>query len=444
MPTLQQNYLKSKDRYRSNMLRIIVVLNLITCAILCVYRIIFPGSDELVYFGFVGTLAIIQGVIWRCLQQRNLQIAGWLAVTPTWLFIAHGSYVSGGIYASVIMAFVFPILLAGILLGTRATIGFLILTLVHVLFLLWIDLAGYLPYAPARDLPFRLFVIFVIFIPMTILFVYHLTNWERAEDENLQLQLEAERANLQLQLEAERMAVYRQLTQDIAHDLRTPLTVMMTKSYLARKKYEKGQDIAPSLEALDGYIGNMRDTLEDFFELALLDHQRYRKPPMGEVTVNSLVQDVLASVENHARQKNITLTLNTSEASRVCGNEQQLRRVVRNLIQNAIQYSYENDFVCVDIVQDSQEVFIRIRDNGIGVAPEHHDKIFERFYRVNAARTKDEYTGSGIGLAIAQKVVKAHHGIINVESDLGVGSTFTIVLPSFEDAKAKSANLFYA
>jgi two-component system sensor histidine kinase SenX3 len=100
-----------------------------------------------------------------------------------------------------------------------------------------------------------------------------------------------------------------------------------------------------------------------------------------------------------------------------------------NLVENAVKYSNENSTVDVDISDTEDHVVVRVSDTGVGIAPEHVDRIFERFYRVDDARSRDT-GGSGLGLAIVRHVAIMHRGEVVVESTLGRGSTFSFIVPA--------------
>jgi signal transduction histidine kinase len=113
----------------------------------------------------------------------------------------------------------------------------------------------------------------------------------------------------------------------------------------------------------------------------------------------------------------------------VLGDEEQLFQLVANLVGNAIHYTPKHGQVLVTLGGDDRQVVIRVQDTGIGIAPEAQARIFERFYRVNRDRSRAT-GGSGLGLAIALAIAQAHQGTIQVQSDLGRGSTFTVKLPA--------------
>jgi signal transduction histidine kinase len=112
----------------------------------------------------------------------------------------------------------------------------------------------------------------------------------------------------------------------------------------------------------------------------------------------------------------------------VQGDNERLRRVLLNLVENGIKYTPSGGRMTISLQRDGDWVFLRVTDTGIGLSPEDREKIFERFYRSPTARSLDE-GGAGLGLCIARSIVEAHGGEIRVESSPGMGSAFTVLLP---------------
>lgn len=142
--------------------------------------------------------------------------------------------------------------------------------------------------------------------------------------------------------------------------------------------------------------------------------------------VISFLQETVNEMQTAAEQRNVTLRLegDTSHSIDVYGDKERLHQVIVNLINNAVKYSEPKDLVTVTYNDQRDFVEISIRDTGIGIAPQHLPRIFERFYRVDRDRSR-EVGGTGLGLAIAKHIVEAHEAEFKVVSEIGVGSTFT-------------------
>jgi signal transduction histidine kinase len=149
-----------------------------------------------------------------------------------------------------------------------------------------------------------------------------------------------------------------------------------------------------------------------------------RKP----VRLDLLATDVAESTESLAIERDITVVVDAQEPVLVLGDEVRLIQVILNLLQNALTYTNAGGRVSLIVEAGDKNALLTVRDTGIGIAPEHLEHIFERFYRADAARSRAD-GGSGLGLAIVDWIVRAHKGTISVESQPGKGTTFTVSLP---------------
>jgi signal transduction histidine kinase len=124
----------------------------------------------------------------------------------------------------------------------------------------------------------------------------------------------------------------------------------------------------------------------------------------------------------------LTVDIQMQQPLSVLGDEEQLYRLVANLVGNAIHYTATGGKICINLTREDRHALIRVKDTGMGISPKEQARIFERFYRVNSDRSRAT-GGSGLGLAIAMAIAHAHQGTIQVQSQLGQGSTFTLKLP---------------
>ena len=221
-----------------------------------------------------------------------------------------------------------------------------------------------------------------------------------------------------------------QFTTDAAHELRTPLAaVRATLESLTRMPNFSEAEARDILKVIERQNLRLSELVSDLLFLSRLDKQMLK----GDRHL-CLLQDIIADIEEElaalALQKEITLTkdIKLLTSVEVMGNEEQLYRMIFNLVANAINYTPTNGHVAVSLDYSNQKALIQIKDTGIGIAPEHQSKIFDRFYRVVGDRSRHS-GGSGLGLAIAKAIAKAHQGNIKVQSELNKGSTFTIQLP---------------
>ena len=217
------------------------------------------------------------------------------------------------------------------------------------------------------------------------------------------------------------------LTNDMAHELRTPLTTI--QAYLEAMDDGVVELSRENLALVLGETQRLGELLEGLQELGKLE-----KPALKHesVDVADTLGAVVASLGIVAEDKGLTLSFDhPKEPLRIQGDEDMLATAFRNVISNAIKYTLAGGSVVVRASASDSQVEIEIRDTGIGIEAQELPFIFERFYRTDASRSR-ETGGTGIGLAVTAEVIKGHGGRIEVQSEPGVGSTFTIYLPKGE------------
>jgi heavy metal sensor kinase len=219
----------------------------------------------------------------------------------------------------------------------------------------------------------------------------------------------------------------RQFTSDASHELRTPLTVMKGETELVLRRPRPLENYQLVLESNLEEIDRMTRIVDELLFLSRAD--------MGEVKMDSVPVALEALVEDIHRQatllgqdRNIEVVLGTVMPAVVQGDELRLRELLLNLVENAVKYSHPGGKVEIALVTDGQQAILSVSDQGIGIAPEDHPRIFDRFFRTDEARAHTK-KGTGLGLAICSWIAEFHKGRINVQSNPGHGSTFTVTLP---------------
>ncbi|MDJ0570426.1 MAG: ATP-binding protein, partial [Pleurocapsa sp. MO_192.B19] len=191
-------------------------------------------------------------------------------------------------------------------------------------------------------------------------------------------------------------------------------------------------EVKDSLEVIERQNNRMSNLVADLLTLSRIDRGIDNQPSQkcDRVTLNDLINDIAEEFAALALASNIELKIDirVSKPLQVQGNESQLYRLVADLVINAIQYTSEKGIVTIILETNNRHAIIRIRDTGIGIPTAEQSRIFERFYRVSSDRSR-RTGGSGLGLAIALAIAQGHQGSIQVQSELGKGSTFTIRLP---------------
>ncbi|MGF9963456.1 two-component system histidine kinase PnpS [Bacillus rhizoplanae] len=217
---------------------------------------------------------------------------------------------------------------------------------------------------------------------------------------------------------------------NVSHELKTPITSIKGFSEtLLDGAMENQQFLEHFLHIILKESDRMQMLIEDLLDLSKIEQQGFRLD-MGVVDLKGLLEEVGMILENKASDKDIRLHVDVNEHISVVGDAGRLKQVFINLMNNAILYTPAGGIVSARLSYDSQNVYIKVSDTGIGIEKEEIPRIFERFYRVDKARSRNT-GGTGLGLSIVKHLVEAHHGMITVESEIGVGTTFTVTLQKY-------------
>lgn len=220
----------------------------------------------------------------------------------------------------------------------------------------------------------------------------------------------------------------KQFTADASHELRSPLMAIKTNADVALKYPEGMRDSdAEKFSAIASATNQMTRLTESLLLLARTDKVIIlQKEP---VNISFMLSDLMELYEPQGREKGLIWQEQLEPDLYLLGDQTLLRQLFTNLLQNALHYTSTGGSIIVKASKAKSKLMVKIEDTGVGIAPEHLDRIFERFWRVDKSRSYQ--TGkSGLGLAIAKEIVRLHQGNISVESKLGVGSCFTVVLPT--------------
>lgn len=220
-----------------------------------------------------------------------------------------------------------------------------------------------------------------------------------------------------------------QFTADAAHEFRTPLAAMHSTIEAAIKLQQEPKSSTGILDILKRQNRRLSQLVGDLLLLTRID----QKQLIGEYQsccLNDLISDLIEELAFLAVETQVSLSkqMQVSEKLYVMGNEEQLYRLISNLIVNAIQATPSGGKVTVFLENSDFYAIIKVQDTGIGIAIEHQKRIFDRFYRIDRHRSRTS-GGSGLGLAIAQAIAQAHKGTIHLQSQPELGSTFTVRLP---------------
>lgn len=217
----------------------------------------------------------------------------------------------------------------------------------------------------------------------------------------------------------------RQFLADASHELRTPLTSIRGFAELYRRGgAPPGPELDETMSRIEQEAARMGLLVEDLLLLAALDEER----PLHRTRVDLLAVAADTVRDAHVRSPHRTVTLTDFEPVTVSGDEHRLRQVTANLVTNALQHTPPSAEVAVRVCADNHTAVLEVSDTGPGVPPEHAEHIFERLYRADPSRARS-HGGAGLGLAIANSIVKAHGGRIELANKPGAGATFRVLLP---------------
>ena len=215
---------------------------------------------------------------------------------------------------------------------------------------------------------------------------------------------------------------------DASHELRTPLAVLRGETEVALEQERATAEYKESLALIKDEAERLSRIVEDLF---LLARQPIDAPSMVRETVrlDELVADCARAAQVLAKQKGLRLKIDGSlPAITLNGDDEMLKRMLLNLLDNAVKYTPRGGEIEIELASQNGDAFIMVTDNGIGIPAKEQPRIFDRFYRVDKARSR-ALGGAGLGLSIARWIVAGHGGSLSVESAPGRGSVFTVKLP---------------
>ena len=212
---------------------------------------------------------------------------------------------------------------------------------------------------------------------------------------------------------------------NISHELRTPIGAvsLMAENLMAATE---NTDVARMASVIFGEVTRLNDTVGDLLELARIEFDGLANTQ--EVDLVKVVEEATGRLRSAALAKSVMISIENYPAVVILADRAQLVSAVGNLLDNAIKFSPNGSIVKVSIETHDDEVRIVVADNGPGISEEHLSRIFERFYRVDDARSRAT-GGAGLGLAVVRHIALLHGGDVSVESTLGEGSRFALSLP---------------
>jgi two-component system phosphate regulon sensor histidine kinase PhoR len=221
--------------------------------------------------------------------------------------------------------------------------------------------------------------------------------------------------------------VRQEFLSNVSHELRTPLTAILTFVETLESAPTDEENSKRFLSIIRKNAARMHNLIDDILELSAIEAGTV-KLETRDAELSAMVDDVLDSLESQASSRRVTLTNKVEPGTMVRVDPTRLEQMLTNLIENAIKFNREGGTVVVDYEENEDRSRILVEDTGEGIPAQHLERLFERFYRVDRARSR-EMGGTGLGLAIVKHLARAHGGEVGVVSKLGEGTTFSIELP---------------
>ena len=220
-----------------------------------------------------------------------------------------------------------------------------------------------------------------------------------------------------------------QFVANISHELKTPLTSI--KGFAETLRYVDDDETRNKfLDIIDEESDRLARLIHDI--LILYDIEQNRDPVYEAFSTKDIIQNVELLVMREAKAKNISVDIDIEEDVELIGDRDKFKQMLLNLVYNAVKYTEANGAVVVSSIKEKNNLIIKVKDTGIGISKDDLPRIFERFYRVDKARSRNS-GGTGLGLAIVKHIAISFNGTIDVKSTLGKGTTFIITIPISRD-----------
>jgi two-component system sensor histidine kinase/response regulator len=220
-----------------------------------------------------------------------------------------------------------------------------------------------------------------------------------------------------------------QLMLKIAHELRAPIAASVSYVNLIARGYIKGDEVKPTLARIQERLEEMLDLIADLLELSRLKQAKVQVD--GETSPQDaavLVERLCEFFREQAAEKKLDFQVNILARPTIIADQDHLRQLWTNLISNAIKYTPEGGRILVTLQADENRLIGSVQDTGIGIAAEDMNNLFQEFFRTDQAKASGEI-GTGLGLSIVKQIVDSYGGEIKVDSQLGEGTRFTVILP---------------
>ena len=215
--------------------------------------------------------------------------------------------------------------------------------------------------------------------------------------------------------------IRREFSANVSHELKTPITTILGYSQIINKGIAKPEDIKGFSEKIEKEASRLVKLIDDIIKLSRLDDEENADISMQKIHLKSVIDNTVEQLSDSIEKKNISIIYDGGDTV-IEGNPVQISELVYNLCENAIKYNKDGGNVTISVGEKS----FSVADTGIGISPEYHARVFERFFRVDKSRSKS-VNGTGLGLSIVKHIAKCHDAEIKLESEPGIGTKISVI-----------------
>jgi two-component system sensor histidine kinase SenX3 len=231
-------------------------------------------------------------------------------------------------------------------------------------------------------------------------------------------------------------SIRRDFVANASHELKTPVSTIIASSEALQIALDRGDQSAVGFaERIEGSARQLDRLVSDLLDLSRLEKE---VPDMVPVRLDHLVRDEVERMRSEAEAKDLDIVIGIEEVTANL-NQRDVAIAVRNILDNAVRYTPRDGSISIAVTVEGSVARVAVSDTGEGIPTRDIDRVFERFYRVDSARSR-QTGGTGLGLAIVKHVAESHGGSVSLESELGVGSTFTLRLPITPKSERSASN----
>ena len=223
--------------------------------------------------------------------------------------------------------------------------------------------------------------------------------------------------------------IRKEFVSNVSHELKTPITAIMGFVETLKNIDNNNEDQKKFLQIIESHSDRLNSIIDDLLNLSRIEEQGgNEKLNLKNQKLLPVIDQAIQDCDILIRDKNISVKINCDKQISILQNSRLMQEALGNLISNAIKYSDNESEIIISVNQSNDENIIAVKDYGIGISEKHQERLFERFYRVDESRSRDQ-GGTGLGLSIVKHIVNFHNGKITIDSELGSGSTFNIIIP---------------